>query len=193
MSRDNILQRIRKNAPASKSLPDYVVNREPQSGAALLDKFKETLTIAGAKWIELDRKEEIESFITELYPVVVDASDQDVREKYSPSCSKETLSNIDALLLEAQLGVAENGAIWLDESDFPNRLSPFIAKNLILVLNSAKIVGDMHEAYQQIKLEDTGFGVFISGPSKTADIEQSLVYGAHGPVSLLVVLIRGEK
>lgn len=47
----------------------------------------------------------------------------------------------------------------------------------------------MHEAYEKISLEDAGFGVFISGPSKTADIEQSLVYGAHGAKELLVAII----
>lgn len=190
MSRDNILQRLRKNAPISGSLPVYAVNTESIPNELLLTSFKENLAMSGGKWIELEKREDIPSAISEDYPMIADATKQDVWEEYSPSCSKEKLAGLETLMVEGQVGVAENGAIWLDESNFPNRLSPFIAKNLIIVLDEARIVGNMHEAYRQIKMEEIGFGAFISGPSKTADIEQSLVYGAHGPVSLLVVLIR---
>jgi len=190
MSRDKILQRLKKNAPASGALRVYAAKTDFLSKEMLLSTFKENLAISGGKWIELDKREDIFSAISENYQMVADVTKQDVWEEYSPSCSKEKLASLDTLMIEGQLGVAENGAIWLDESNFPNRLSPFIAKNLIIVLDIARITNNMHEAYQQIKMEDTGFGVFISGPSKTADIEQSLVYGAHGPVSLLVILIR---
>ena len=75
--------------------------------------------------------------------------------------------------------MAENGAIWLDDLNFPNRLVPFIAQLVIIRLDSGKIVSNVMEAYRRLTLEDTGFGVFISAsPSKTADIEQSLVYSA---------------
>jgi L-lactate dehydrogenase complex protein LldG len=52
------------------------------------------------------------------------------------------------------------------------------------------IVSTMHEAYAKIADEAYGFGGFIGGPSKTADIEQALVLGAHGPLSMTVYLIK---
>jgi L-lactate dehydrogenase complex protein LldG len=53
----------------------------------------------------------------------------------------------------------------------------------------SKIVSTRHHAYQEINTFEEGFGVFLAGPSKTADIEQSQVIGAHGARSLLVYLL----
>jgi L-lactate dehydrogenase complex protein LldG len=58
-----------------------------------------------------------------------------------------------------------------------------------VIVPKAKLVASMHEAYNKIGNADYRFGVFIAGPSKTADIEQSLVLGAHGPKSMTVFLI----
>jgi L-lactate dehydrogenase complex protein LldG len=90
------------------------------------------------------------------------------------------LEKLEKVYLKATLGVAENGSVWLYESQMGNRLLPFICQNLVLVINKKDIVTTMHHAYQQIDIAKEGFGVFIAGPSKTADIEQSLVIGAHG-------------
>ena len=68
---------------------------------------------------------------------------------------------------------------------------PFITKHLVLVINADKLVGNMHDAYARIADQHTEFGLFLSGPSKTADIEQTLVIGAQGALSLHVVLVTG--
>ncbi len=98
------------------------------------------------------------------------------------------LAGVDLAVLHARLGVAENGAMWLSETEMVYRALPFITQHLILVLDRAALVPTMHVAYRRIDIRQTGFGVFVAGPSKTADIEQSLVIGAHGPRSLTVVL-----
>ena len=95
----------------------------------------------------------------------------------------------DKAYIKGSAGVAENGSVWIYESQMINRLLPFICQHLILIIEKRNIVATMHHAYQQINTAMEGFGVFIAGPSKTADIEQSLVIGAHDPRSLTVYLI----
>ncbi|MBK6949528.1 MAG: LUD domain-containing protein [Haliscomenobacter sp.] len=102
--------------------------------------------------------------------------------------SPAELETVGLALIPAQWGVAENGAVWVSEKDSLFRVLPFIAQHLIVVLAKDRIVSNMHEAYQRVQIDETGFGVFIAGPSKTADIEQALVIGAQGARSFTVVL-----
>ena len=101
-----------------------------------------------------------------------------------------SLKSLELFVCEGVLGVAENGAIWIPESRMGERVAPFVTQHLAIVLDKTQIVADMHTAYERIDIAAEGFGVFVAGPSKTADIEQSLVLGAHGPRSLLVVLVQ---
>jgi L-lactate dehydrogenase complex protein LldG len=97
-------------------------------------------------------------------------------------------AELDLAIIEGQFGVAENGAIWMDDTDLGLRAVPFITAHLVIVLKRKNLVGNMHEGYKKVGLAKSGFGIFVAGPSKTADIEQSLVIGAHGAMSLRVVL-----
>lgn len=97
--------------------------------------------------------------------------------------------DIDFAILPGDFAVAENGAVWVTDSAMKHRAVYFIAQHLALVVPASNIVSNMHEAYQRLAFKTPGFGAFISGPSKTADIEQSLVIGAHGPRSMTVFLV----
>lgn len=149
--------------------------------------FIDSLQEAGAKVVSLE-KSEVDKFIASTWENVLDFSRPEVRIAYPPSCPLEKLNQIEHALFRGNFGVAENGAIWLEDKDLPHRLIPFITQHLILVVDTATIVAHMQDAYQQMNRKNTGYGVFISGPSKTADIEQSLVYGAHGAKELTVLL-----
>jgi L-lactate dehydrogenase complex protein LldG len=92
------------------------------------------------------------------------------------------------VVLEASVGVAENGAVWLSDRELPRRVLPFIAEHVLVLLRLDRLVPDLHAAYARIGAADYGYGLFLSGPSKTADIEQSLVIGAQGAKSLQVYL-----
>ena len=99
------------------------------------------------------------------------------------------LEKLEKAYIKGTVGVAENGAVWIYESQMINRLLPFICQHLVLVIDKKDIVPTMHHAYDTIDVDKEGFGVFIAGPSKTADIEQSLVIGAHGARSTTVYVI----
>ena len=99
------------------------------------------------------------------------------------------LKDIDLAIVEGNFAVAENGAVWIKNKDNRHRALYFIAQNIVIVVDKNKILNNMHEAYNNIDFDDSGYGVFVSGPSKTADIEQALVIGAHGPKSGYVIFI----
>ncbi len=96
------------------------------------------------------------------------------------------LEFIDWAVMRAEFGVAENGAVWLTDAGVKHRAIYFIVQHLALVLPTDQIVHNMHEAYERLTVDGSSLGLFMAGPSKTADIEQSLVIGAHGPRSLTV-------
>jgi L-lactate dehydrogenase complex protein LldG len=99
------------------------------------------------------------------------------------------LEDVDMAIAPGEFAVAENGAVWVTDRQVRQRAIFFIPQHLALVVPREQLVHNMHEAYGRLAFGEAGFGAFISGPSKTADIEQSLVIGAHGPRSLTVMLI----
>ena len=100
------------------------------------------------------------------------------------------LRNVDLAIVRGEFGVGENAAVWVDADSLKYRSVLFLSENMVLIIDSGKIVPDMEKAYELIDFKKLKSGYFISGPSKTADIEQCLVIGAHGPKSLTVFVIR---
>jgi L-lactate dehydrogenase complex protein LldG len=100
------------------------------------------------------------------------------------------LEGLDIAIIAGEFGVAENGAVWVPGSTLgPHRAIFVVTQHLVLVVPAGQIVHTMQHAYDRIRLERPGFGIFISGPSKTADIEQALVIGAHGARSCSLFLV----
>jgi L-lactate dehydrogenase complex protein LldG len=111
-----------------------------------------------------------------------------VREMDDPHAGED----VDFFVAPGEFAVAENGAVWLTDEVLKHRVLYFLTQHLVLVVPAREIVSNMHQAYQRIRFDKPGFGLFLSGPSKTADIEQSLVIGAHGARSLTVFLLESS-
>nr|MBA3481523.1 LUD domain-containing protein [Pirellulales bacterium] len=90
-----------------------------------------------------------------------------------------------------------NAAVWVTGAVVPQRVAYFLSQHVVLIVPAEQIVNNMHEAYDWLHRQagpdgpfaSPRWGTFMSGPSKTADIEQALVIGAHGARSLHVYLV----
>ncbi|HZH36265.1 MAG TPA: LUD domain-containing protein [Flavisolibacter sp.] len=195
-SRDNILALIKKNKPSELPLPDtFFITREVGSE---VKRFIEVLQSIGGKVEQVNNLQAVQDYLQQQsaqgHEVV-----NGVTGIYPNNLAQYTDSDalaveaVHTVVLKGALGVAENGSVWLSEEAMGNRLLPFICQELVVVVEPENIVADMHQAYQKITIDTDGYGVFIAGPSKTADIEQSLVIGAHGPLAMTVYLATGTS
>lgn len=193
MGRAEILKSIKENKPDLLPLPEIDVTNFIEN-INLLAAFKEKVVGVGGSVIDLASKSEIDGSLRLKYPnaaKIIDCSQETTLGSVSISEIKEPhkLEDIDLAIIKGEFGVAENGAVWISETQFPIRVLPFIANDLVIVLDKTAICQHLHEAYALTSKRERTFGVFIAGPSKTADIEQCLVVGAQGAMSLTVVLI----
>ncbi|MCB0275178.1 MAG: LUD domain-containing protein [Calditrichaeota bacterium] len=193
MSKSKILDSIRKNQPGAIPLPEIDPALFADEGN-LREAFTSVLTAIGGNVHAVNSPEAALPILKAAFPDAakilcrVEGIDLNTVDPDSITSAAE-LDDLDLAIIPGAFGVAENGAIWVPESALSRRVLPFITAHLAIVMDGSQIVGTMHEAYPRLKDFREGFGVFIAGPSKTADIEQSLVIGAHGPLSLSVFLI----
>jgi L-lactate dehydrogenase complex protein LldG len=106
-----------------------------------------------------------------------------------PPRAPHDLAQLDVALLRGELAVAESGAVWWAPRDALERAAAFLAERVVLVAPQTALVADLHAAYACLDVAALPYGCFVCGPSKTADIEQALVIGAHGPRSLEVFVV----
>jgi L-lactate dehydrogenase complex protein LldG len=187
LSRDKILKAAKQNKPALVPLPEMV--NFAYAADDLVAAFTAAINKAGGAVTVLNNVEELKQKIQEVLPDAQRIADFIHGEKISNDLLLKEAALLDVVVLKGQLGVAENGAIWLTDKDCVERVLPFITQHLVLLIEKETLVGNMHHAYAVMGKQDPDYGVFIAGPSKTADIEQSLVIGAHGPRSLQVFIV----
>lgn len=192
MGRASILKSIKRNKPELVTLPNIDLDLFSEK-VDLVETFKSNVQLVGGNLKEVNGNEDLDAIIKALYPkaqrIVSQVSGSNLG---TISMTKETvphsLENIDLAIIKGEFGVAENGSVWVSEIQFPVRVLPFITNDLVIVLSKKNLCLHMHQAYQKLANRKRTFGLFISGPSKTADIEQCLVIGAQGAMSLTILM-----
>jgi len=193
-SRDNILKVVLQNQPAERALPviDIPVTTTHAEWVEALKTRLDILHVDVQEVADYSAIKEIlqQQAIPQERSVTTIAALADI-STYIETVKEDahSLEDVDWAIIPAHFGVAENGAMWVTESMIQYRVLPFITQQLAIVVNRKDIVYNMHQAYERIAGTNYDFGVFIAGPSKTADIEQSLVLGAHGPKGMTLFLM----
>ena len=193
-SRDELLARVRASAPPAVPLPD--LSRLGVRYADPVAQFCESLAGIGGVAVRVPdlaaadaalRALPVHATARRIVSLVpgLGASTEDPRAVTDP----HAFEGLDLTVLPGDLAVAENGAVWIDGRNLPHRALFVVPEHVVCCVRAEDVVNDMHEAYARLAGRTPGYGTFLAGPSKTADIEQSLVIGAQGARSATVYVI----
>ncbi len=210
-SREDILQRLRKNTRETYDMPD-LSQLKPITFSDPVEEFKQrTTTTAGARLVEMKAGDDLNAVIRQIAvgDSVADAPEPSgeagggfiiasnlpgVEAQLNPDTVDDVreLMKVDVGVIRGCIGVAENACVWVPQLTKEKAVC-FASQQLVILLSRNDIVNNMHEAYDRIAasqeyFQQYKFGTFISGPSKTADIESALVYGAQAARGVTIVL-----
>lgn len=189
-TKNDILSAIRSHTGKRYNMPELTLDAITYDDK--IAQFSEALEAAGGKAVVLQAGEDVNDVIRRHFPDATRIASNlsgITCASFNPDelADSRGLDNTDLSIVEGHFGVAENGAVWITRQ-VRHKALYFISDSLVLLVDKEALVNNMHEAYKQTENMVYDFGAFISGPSKTADIEQALVFGAHGPVGVLVIL-----
>lgn len=192
-TKEHILSRYRKNINVGEQYD--MPNLDALEGVTYTDPVAQFISMSntvGAKVAELEKDADINGLIKRLYPeakVFASNMAEITIATLNPDTvgTAQELNGTDVGIVRGELGVAENGCVWIPQT-MKERAVCFISEYLVIVLSRRDIVSNMHQAYVRINMTDYGYGTFISGPSKTADIAQALVMGAQAARGVTVIL-----
>ena len=190
-SREDILARVRRNQPSATTLPD--VPTFDRTIASLSETFKAAFTRMGGKLAEPPRDGNLTQLVRSLFPdarVICSATPEvEGNRALDLQAPPAALDDVDVGVVRAVYGVAETGSVWITQAQFKVSALGFLSQHLVVLLDPAQIVPNLHHAYRRQTDFDTGYGAFMTGPSATADIEGVLIHGAQGIRTLTIVFV----
>ena len=191
-SKEDILSKYRANVREKFDMPDLSDIAAITYPDPLLQFMNMTKSVGGNA-IEVEKGRDINDLIRELYPdakeIASNLPEITIATRNPDEVGRaRDLNGTDVGIIRGSFGVAENACVWIPQQ-MKEKAVCFISENLVILLDKKQIVNNMHEAYRRIEFNDYGYGTFISGPSKTADIAQVLVMGAQAARSATVLLL----
>ncbi|MBO7046846.1 MAG: LUD domain-containing protein [Prevotella sp.] len=201
-NKDDILKKYRANVREKFDMPDLSDIKGITYPDPLVQFIKMTESVGGHV-IEVKEGQDINTLVKELYPEAKEIA-SNLPEITIATRNPDTvgqasdLNGTDVGIIRGQFGVAENACVWIPQQ-MKEKAVCFISENLVILLPKSQIVNNMHEAYARLSkrapqsgidlFDEYGYGTFISGPSKTADIAQVLVMGAQAARSATILLL----
>lgn len=192
MKKEDLFAKLRANAQEPCDMPDMNIR-----GIQYADPYKQFVEMTetvGGQVVEARKTDDLNAVIRGIYPdAKIYASNLPfiTIAQRNPDTVAEAadLNGTDVGILQGEIGVAENACVWIPQT-MKEKAVCFISEYLVIILDKQNIVNNMHEAYRRIQMDPRyNFGTFISGPSKTADIEQSLVMGAQAARGITVLIV----
>ena len=190
MNKEELLGKLRRNTIHQFDMPEASIDGIKYENT--IEQFIEMSHKVGSEVIEAKAGEDLNELIRKAYPEaqVLASNVKGIKVDLNPDMVSEAqdLNGTDVGIVEGDIAVAENGCVWVPQT-MKERVVCFVSENLVILVHRDKIVNNMHEAYRRIHMTEYGYGSFISGPSKTADIEQALVMGAQAARGVTVIIV----
>lgn len=192
MKKEDLLEKLRKNTHVQYDMPDMNIK-----GITYPDTYQQFVQMTehvGGKVVEAHKTDDLNQLIRNLYPEAKVFTSNlpyiSLAQRNPDSVAEASdLNGTDVGIIEGAFGVAENACIWIPQT-MKEKAVCFISEYLVIILDKQNVVNNMHEAYERITMDTRyNFGTFISGPSKTADIEQALVMGAQAARGVTVLVL----
>jgi L-lactate dehydrogenase complex protein LldG len=192
-SRDAILASVRANLPKSAQQLPAIPSFGENPPASVVEAFGAALTRMGGRLLDPDRADDVlrpvRSLLEESRLVCSATPEIESQLDLVKVADPRSLADVDHAVVRASFGVAETGSVLLTQHDLKVNALAYLAQHLIVLLDPAAIVVNMHHAYARPEFGVCHYAVFHSGPSATADIEGVLIQGAQGVRSLSVLMV----
>ncbi|HLG02881.1 MAG TPA: lactate utilization protein [Bacteroidia bacterium] len=205
-SREQILKKVRAALIHKSRLENPSIDFEssiyPEPAEALELVFAQQFSEVGGQFIFCENEED---FCYNVHALTTDGSFGQIwcgekelqellnRAKVSFISSPQEVEKADTSITACEFLVARTGSILVSSMQGSGRRAPVFPHQHIVVAKTSQLIYDMKEALKAIKAKyPAGFPsmvTMITGPSRTADIEKTLILGAHGPKEIYVFMI----
>jgi len=189
MKKEDLLAKLRVNTTQQFDMPEIKINGITYTD--VVQQYIEMSKTVGCTVVELQKGADLNAAVHAAYPEakIYCTNLKGITADLNPDvvANAADMEGVDVGIIQGDVAVAENGCVWIPQT-MKERAVCFISENLVIVVDKSKIVHNMHEAYKLIEMPEYGYGTFISGPSKTADIEQALVMGAQAAKAVTILL-----
>jgi len=188
-ARQDVLERIRNSrlpAKAKPEVPDFI----RLSGADFTPRFRQGLEEMAGVLVD-QRPTDFGAFLRSRFPnaknfcsAVPEFAGDSTPEEYS---NWADAGDIDVAIVRSPMGIAETGSVLLSETDLRVNTIGFLAHDLVVLLDPAEIVENVHLAYRHPSFRNTSYSVLMTGPSGSGDIGGRVVHPAQGVMTLTVI------